>query len=227
VRSSVEQPDQSPTHQPNTSPDEQSPDTPDEQVRDTPNEQVRDTPNEQIRDTPDEQSPETADEQPATDEHPAEPTTDDSSESTDSTAESTDDSSESTDDTAESADDTAESADDTAESADEEYEGPHSKPVEKMNPEDVVREFFEHLSNGDNILYDLYHSKSELEKMPRKKLAMCSTWSISAGSFDRVRDEEDRVVLEFVQVLNGDHEKHQYDLRLDDGAWQIFDTEKV
>ncbi|WP_222916199.1 ATP-binding protein [Natrinema sp. SYSU A 869] len=97
------------------------------------------------------------------------------------------------------------------------------------SPEAVIRRFFELLDAGKgDHARELYHSRTLAEEFSRKELAMIAHGDLSvAGEIDRVRDDHDRVILEFDRELNGDRTPRSYELRPEDDVWRIFNVERV
>ncbi len=120
-----------------------------------------------------------------------------------------------------SVDDDRTGTDEQSTDADEEAVG--------RSPEAVVRRFFELLDAGEgDRAHELYHSRTLAPEFSQKELAMIAHGDLSiAGEIDRVRDDHDRVVLEFERELNGDRTARSYELRPEDDLWRIFNVERV
>ncbi len=117
------------------------------------------------------------------------------------------------------ADDTADDGDETVDTHDEEDT---TEPRE--SPESVVRAFFDHLDAGDGAAaHSRYHSSAIADQFSYQQLAKIrqDTLEIVSG-FERIRDDSETVVLRFTQNLNGNRTQLDYELRLDDGEWRIF-----
>jgi SpoVK/Ycf46/Vps4 family AAA+-type ATPase len=96
-------------------------------------------------------------------------------------------------------------------------------------PEDIVNQFVDRLSAGDREgVHELYHPRATITQFSPKDLARLERGELSIVSeFNRVREDPSRVVLAFVQNLNGTAETVSYELRLDDGSWRIFSWEQT
>ncbi|ELZ18355.1 AAA family ATPase [Natrinema thermotolerans DSM 11552] len=96
------------------------------------------------------------------------------------------------------------------------------------SPEDVVRRFFELVDAGEgDRAHELYHSRTLAAEFSQKELAMIAHGDLSiAGEIDRIRDDHDRVVLEFDRELNGNRTPQSYELRPEDDRWRIFNVER-
>lgn len=103
-----------------------------------------------------------------------------------------------------------------------------SDPTETVNgdsPEAVIRELFIHLENGDrDAAHALYHSKAIASEFSPKDIAILSRGDLSIESeFQYVTEARNRVVIQFTQNLNGDRMRLEYELRLEDREWRIYD----
>ena len=125
------------------------------------------------------------------------------------------------------ADGVSDSADDTV--SDDERESADEPQSPDRTPEEVVRAFVDRLAIGDgNGVAELYHPKAAIDPFSRKDLIRLKQEELSIVSeLKRVRDEPSRVVIEFVQEMNGTEETVSYELRLNDSVWQVFNIQRT
>ena len=125
------------------------------------------------------------------------------------------------------ADGVSDSADDTV--SDDERESTDEPPAPDLTPEEIVRTFVDRLAMGDgNGVAELYHPKAVIDPFSRKDLIRLKQGELTIVSeLKRVRDEPSRVVIEFVQELNGTEETFSYELRLNDSVWLVFNIQRT
>jgi SpoVK/Ycf46/Vps4 family AAA+-type ATPase len=102
-------------------------------------------------------------------------------------------------------------------------------PSPERTPEEVVRAFVDRLSMGDmKGVNELYHSNATVDRFSRKDLMRLKQGDLSIVSeFKRIREDSSRVVVEFVQEMNGTEEAVSYELRVDDSVWQVFNIQRT
>jgi len=102
-------------------------------------------------------------------------------------------------------------------------------PSSVRTPEEVVRAFVDRLAMGDgNGVNELYHPKAAVNRFSRKDLVRLKQGELSITSdLKRVREDPGRVVIEFVQELNGTEETVSYELRQKDSVWQVFNIQRM
>ena len=113
--------------------------------------------------------------------------------------------------------------------SDDKLESVDEPPSPDRTPEKVVRAFVDRLATGDgNGVAELYHPKAAIDPFSRKDLMRLKQGELSIVSeLKRVRDEPNRVVIEFVQDMNGTEETVSYELRLDDTDWRVFNIQRT
>ncbi len=99
----------------------------------------------------------------------------------------------------------------------------------ERSPEDVVRLFVDLLADGEgDRAHELYHSRTLADEFSHKEQLILSHGGLSiVGEIERVRDDDDRVVLKLAWECNGDRTTQSYELRPEDGAWRIFNLERA
>ena len=99
----------------------------------------------------------------------------------------------------------------------------------ERSPEDVVRLFFDLLADGErNRAHELYHSRTLADEFTHKEQLILSHGDLSiVGDIERVRDDDDRVVVKLERECDGERTPQSYELRPEDGAWRIFNVERV
>ena len=105
----------------------------------------------------------------------------------------------------------------------------HGPQSPDRTPEEVVRAFVDRFAMGDgNGVAELYHPKAAIDPFSRKDLMRLKQGELSIVSeLKRVRDEPSRVVIEFVQEMDGTEETVSYELRLNDSVWQVFNIQRT
>ncbi|WP_241430470.1 ATP-binding protein [Natrinema limicola] len=98
----------------------------------------------------------------------------------------------------------------------------------ERSPEDVVRLFIDLLADGEgDRAHELYHPRALADEFSHKEQLILSHGEVSiAGEIERVRDDDDRVVLTLTRECNGDRATQSYELRPEDGVWRIFNLER-
>ncbi|AGB15066.1 AAA+ family ATPase [Halovivax ruber XH-70] len=92
------------------------------------------------------------------------------------------------------------------------------------DPETVVRQFYDRIHSRDvEGLAALYHADADVDPLSKRDvIAMDLTNVELAGSIDRIVDEADRTVLEFVETSNSHELPTEIECRPDDGRWRIY-----
>ncbi|MFA9417303.1 ATP-binding protein [Natrinema sp. HArc-T2] len=118
---------------------------------------------------------------------------------------------------------------DTAVEPDDDHGQAFDEKAGERSPEDVVRLFVDLLADGEgDRAHELYHSRTLADEFSHKEQLILSRGELSiVGGIERVRDDDDRVVLKLTRACNGNRTTQSYELRPEDGAWRIFDLERT
>lgn len=94
----------------------------------------------------------------------------------------------------------------------------------EQSPDAVVEEFFDMLDSGDRSgVQALYHSDTDDAGFSTEELRFLKSSTLEiASDFERIIDNDNRVVLQFVQELNDERTELEYELRTDEDEWRIW-----
>lgn len=124
-----------------------------------------------------------------------------------------------------SGDSSAETPDSAAEEGDQEQDDQRSLAGKEGSPEDVVRTVIDRIRAVDpDGIENLYHPRAVTGRFSRGILKRLRDGDITIdGGIKRVRDESDRVVVQFTQRYDDDTRTVEYELRIADDDWCVFD----
>ncbi|ELZ12309.1 AAA family ATPase [Halovivax asiaticus JCM 14624] len=102
---------------------------------------------------------------------------------------------------------------------------PAERSEDALDPESVVQHFYDRVQAQDREgLSTLYHPEAEVDILSKRDVMAMNLSNVDlVGSIERIVDEDERVVLEFVEASNTHELTTEIECRPDDaGRWRLY-----